>query len=45
VVGPGDKIVTDDEKFRPMAFLAETPQIIYQLSLGAAVINMFKNNP
>ena len=48
-VGPGDTIVvpldTDDEKIRPMALLAEASQIIYQLSLGAAAINTFKNNP
>jgi len=46
-VGPGDTIVvpldTDDEKIRPMALLAEASQIIYQLSLGAAAINTFKN--
>ena len=49
VIGPGDTIVvpldTDDEKIRPMALLAEASQIIYQLSLGAAAINTFKNNP
>jgi len=28
-----------------MALLAEASQIIYQLSLGAAAINTFKNNP
>ncbi len=48
VIGPGDTIVvpldTDDEKIRPMALLAEASQIIYQLSLGAAAINTFKNN-
>jgi len=46
-VGPGDTIVvpldTDDKKLRPMALLAEASQIIYQLSLGAAAINTFKN--
>ena len=46
-VGPGDTIVvpldTYDEKVRPMALLAEASQIIYQLSLGAAAINTFKN--
>ena len=46
-VGPGDTIVvpldTYDEKIKPMALLAEASQIIYQLSLGAAAINTFKN--
>ena len=48
-ISPGDTIVvpldTDDEKMRPMALLAEASQIIYQLSLGAAAINTFNNNP
>ena len=48
-ISPGDTIVvpldTDDTRIRGIPLLAEVSTIVYQLSLGAAAIKSFSNNP
>jgi len=46
-IAPGDTIVvpldSDDSRLAGLPLIAEVSQIVYQLSLGAAVINSFKD--
>ncbi len=48
-ISPGDTIVVpvdaDNSVLRGIPLLAEVSTIIYQLSLGAAAVKSFSNNP
>ena len=48
MISPGDTVVvpldTADSRIRGIPLLAEVSRVVYELSLGAAAINAFKNN-